>query len=164
MKTDTCFNKTFSLLDGSGSIHGVDFSPTMVKMASKRLGLRDKGKHEADTGKIVLHECSVTEMPFEANVFDSVFHCNCYFYWPDMDAAVKELYRVMKPGAKIVTTMNYEESLRGQRKGLMRYGNIDTARYMDSLKRNGFGNVRMKSLHLGINKPLEAILATKNTL
>lgn len=142
-------------------MHGVDHSERMHNKARKRFGLDTKGKQTDKCDKIYIHLCSVTNMPFEDEKFDRVFHVHCFYYWPDMDAAVIELHRVMKPGALMATTLHNEKLQRGKRKGANRYGDIDNNRYMNSLERNGFENVLKKRLDTSDNEPLDAILATK---
>ena len=149
------------ILDGNGSLHGVDYSEKMFDKARKKLGLDINGKQADKCDKINIHLCSVTNMPFEDEKFDRVFHVNCFYYWADMDAALTELYRVMKPGALMVTTLNNEKLQRGEILGWLRYGDIDNSRYMNCLERNGFENVLKKRLHTTDNVPLDAILATK---
>ena len=134
----------------------------MYRLASNRLKLDDKRKLHVDTGKISLHVCSVTDMPFTDNTFDRVFHVNCHIYWPDMDLAVKELYRVMKPGALMVTTLNRKGLKLVKRLGYVKYGDIDHDIYMDSLKRHGFVNVHMEELDTRGIESLQAIYATKD--
>lgn len=50
------------------------------------------------TGKVTLHHCDVAAMPVADNSVDKVFHCNCYYFWPDQKKAALEIHRVMKPG------------------------------------------------------------------
>lgn len=50
------------------------------------------------TGKVTLHLCDVAAMPVAVSSVDKVFHCNCYYFWPDQKKAALEIHRVMKPG------------------------------------------------------------------
>lgn len=61
-------------------------------MASKRL------KEVVASGKLTLHQCDVAAMPLRDNSVDKVFHCNCYYFWPDLRKGGAEIHRVMKPG------------------------------------------------------------------
>ena len=133
----------------------------MNKLARERLGLDDRRKGESEKGKLKLHLCSVTDIPYDDITFDRAYHVNCYYYWPDMDEAVKELHRVMKPGGLMISTLNIEDLRRGKRRGLIRYGDIDPERYIDSLRKYGFVNVIMENVETDNNGPLQAITATK---
>lgn len=50
------------------------------------------------SGKVTLHLCDVAGMPLADNTVDKVFHCNCYYFWPDLRKATSEIHRVMKQG------------------------------------------------------------------
>lgn len=63
-------------------------------MATKRL------KDLMASGKLTLHHCDVAAMPLGDNSVDKVFHCNCYYFWPDLRKGGAEIHRVMKPGGK----------------------------------------------------------------
>lgn len=65
---------------------------SFLQMASRRL------KDLLANGKLTLHICDVAAMPLEDNTVDKVFHCNCYYFWPDLKKAATEIHRVMKPG------------------------------------------------------------------
>jgi SAM-dependent methyltransferase len=101
---------------------------------------------------------SVTDIPFEASTFDSIFHTNCYFYWPDMDAAAKELHRVIKPEKIMVTCHNHSLVKKIAQHGFLQGSNIDQDRYMSALEKNGFYDVNMKSVSFE-NKAVDAIVA-----
>ncbi|OWF44979.1 hypothetical protein KP79_PYT07790 [Mizuhopecten yessoensis] len=74
-----------------GKVYGVDFSDEMVIAATKRV------KKDIDDGKVELINGDVTDLScFASNTFDRVFHCNCYYFWPDMDTITSELHRVEK--------------------------------------------------------------------
>jgi ubiquinone/menaquinone biosynthesis C-methylase UbiE len=137
---------------GTGTVHGIDISNRSFNMASRNL------KQEIATGKVTLHMASVTDIPFDASTFDSIFHTNCYYFWPDMDAAAKELHRVIKPEKLMVACLNHSRLKDLAEKGFMQCGNIDPDRYMSALEKNGFYDVNMKSVSFE-NKDVDAIVA-----
>ncbi|XP_060593989.1 uncharacterized methyltransferase YdaC-like [Ruditapes philippinarum] len=146
-------NEAFKMVkDGSGIVHGIDISNRSFNTASRNL------KQEITTGKVTLHMASVTDIPFDASTFDSIFHTNCYFFWPDMDAAAKELHRVIKPDKLIVTCHKHSLTKQIAKHGFMQCGNIDPDRYMSALEKNGFYDVNMKSVSFE-NKNVDAIVA-----
>lgn len=49
--------------------------------------------------------CDVCDLPFEDNTFDAVSCRLGFMFFPDMLLAAKEMYRVLKPGGKIATTV-----------------------------------------------------------
>lgn len=63
-----------------------------LQMASEKM------KELVASGKVTLHHCDVAAMPLEDNTVDKVFHCNCYYFWPNLRKGASEIHRVMKPG------------------------------------------------------------------
>lgn len=124
--------------DGSGKVWGLDLSPYMLEVAGNRL------KDAIDSGKVELCLGNVMEIPFEANTFDRVFHCNCFYFWPDFNKSVQEIYRVMKPESLMVTTINQASVEKAVERGVLKYGNPDVPHYMEILSKNGFSNVHLK--------------------
>jgi ubiquinone/menaquinone biosynthesis C-methylase UbiE len=49
--------------------------------------------------------CDVSELPFEDNNFDAISCRFGYMFFPDMDLAAKEMYRVLKPGGRFATSV-----------------------------------------------------------
>ena len=144
----------FNISDGSGEIHGTDISDRMRDVASSRL------KDQIANGRIHIHSYSVDNMGFDDHIFDSVFHCNCYYFWPNMDRAVSELRRVMIPGGLIIATMNTSRLKILREKGMM-IGNIDPDPYMRSLERHGFKDVTLhENFDKDLQRPFQAITAT----
>lgn len=145
-------SKIITILDGTGKLYGVDFSPKMVNMATRRL------QHEIEDNKVFLHLASVTKIPYDNDTFHRIIHTNAYYFWPDMDEAIRELYRVIKPDGTMVCVLNLERLKEITELQLMQCGNVDPDRYMESLKRNGFQDVQMNNLK--DHKTLQAIFAT----
>ncbi|XP_069107489.1 demethylmenaquinone methyltransferase-like isoform X5 [Argopecten irradians] len=146
---------------GEGTIHGVDFSEEMVRIATKRL---EKGISD---GKVKLIHGDVSSMPFlQSNTFNRIFHCNCYYFWPDMSKAMNELHRVMKPGGVMVTAMNYERVKHIQAEGFFaKVGDPTLDRYLSALDSCGFIEVETKKFkHEKTGDNLVAILAKKSEI
>ena len=80
----------------TGKVVGVDFSDISVSVA-KKLNAR-----AIALGRVEIHEASVAELPFEANTFDLVTAIETHFWWPDLAAGLREVFRTLKPGATLV--------------------------------------------------------------
>ncbi|XP_072321591.1 uncharacterized methyltransferase YdaC [Eucyclogobius newberryi] len=136
-----------------GTLLGVDYSELMHNKAKKLL------KEHVASGKVRLHLCDVAAMPLADNTVDRVFHCNCYYFWPDQRKGASELHRVMKPGALMVTTLRLENvSLLASKQALPK----DKWRpevYMSALSDSGFTDVRMEDARAE-NITFQAIYAT----
>ncbi|KAH3695456.1 hypothetical protein DPMN_082916 [Dreissena polymorpha] len=126
----------------------------MLKMAEGSLSQEILAK------KVQLKFCSVKKLPYDPNYFDKIFHVNCYYFWPDLDMAMQELQRVIKPQGKLVTTLNLERLKEVKSKNMMQCGNFDPDRYMKALERNGFTNIKMADIKDKI--AFQSITATAN--
>ncbi|KAK7912797.1 hypothetical protein WMY93_013008 [Mugilogobius chulae] len=120
------------LTDPKGRLIGVDYSEFMHNKAQKLL------KEHISSGKVSLHQCDVAAMPLSDNSVDKVFHCNCYYFWPDLTKGAAELHRVMKPGALMVTTMRLASISYLASKQVMPKDNWRPEAYMAALRDSGF--------------------------
>ncbi|XP_072419254.1 uncharacterized methyltransferase YdaC-like [Chiloscyllium punctatum] len=120
-----------------GKLYGLDYSEYMYRVASRRL------QPDIQTGKVTLFHGSVEHIPLEDNVVDRVFHCNCYYYWPDLQSGCREIYRVMKPGGLMVTTLTLEVLKKVVAAGLLKDTKWPPEPYMAALRDTGFIDVYM---------------------
>jgi ubiquinone/menaquinone biosynthesis C-methylase UbiE len=100
-----CGRGGFSRLLGSrgASVCGADFSASAVSIAKERLR-RDPSAAD----RINYVQADAQNMHFEGNSFDIVVSCETIEHVPDPLAAVREMYRVCKPGGLLyLTTPNY---------------------------------------------------------
>lgn len=49
--------------------------------------------------------CDVCELPFADNTFDAISCRLGFMFFPDMQLAAKEMFRVLKPGGRLVTSV-----------------------------------------------------------
>lgn len=77
-------------------VTGLDFNEEMINVAYKRL------KQSAEGYKYTLIKGDVLELPFEDEVFDCVTIAFGLRNIPDKKKALAEMYRVLKPGGKLV--------------------------------------------------------------
>jgi len=80
----------------TGKVVGIDFSEVSVSVA-KKLNARAIAR-----GRVEIHECSVSELPFAANSFALVTAIETHFWWPDLAAGLREIFGVLKPGGRLV--------------------------------------------------------------
>lgn len=75
-----------------GRAEGVDFSDAMLAHARRRC---------ADLEQVNLQQGSIETLPFEDASFDAVSCTQTLLYVKDMDKALQEIYRVLKPRGRI---------------------------------------------------------------
>ena len=78
-----------------GLVVGVDLSPVMLQQAARR------DAQAMREGRVRLQLGSATALPFEDASFDKALSANSLPFWPDQEAGVKEMRRVLKPGGVI---------------------------------------------------------------
>ncbi len=79
----------------AGFVAGIDLSPTMLQQASKR------NAQAIREGRARLEVGSATALPFEEASFDKALSANSVPFWPDQEAGVREMWRVLRPGGVI---------------------------------------------------------------
>lgn len=126
------------LTQPGGKLYGLDISEYMYNTASERL------QADIQSGKVTLFLGSVEQIPLADNAVDKVYHCNCYYFWPDLRAGSREIHRVMKPGALMVTALHLEYLQKLIAAGLLKGTKWRPEPYMEALREVGFVDVRME--------------------
>jgi ubiquinone/menaquinone biosynthesis C-methylase UbiE len=85
-----------SKLVPAGRVAGVEPSPEMVAQACER------NAEAINSGRVDLRQGAVESLPFDDNSFDAALSINSMQIWPDAAAGLREIRRVMRPGAMIV--------------------------------------------------------------
>ncbi|GAB3591502.1 class I SAM-dependent methyltransferase [Angustibacter peucedani] len=88
---------TAALRDAGAVVTGVDISSAMVELARRRLG-EDADLHVADLD---------APLPFEDDTFDVVVASLVLHYLEDWTTALSELHRVLRPGGRLVLSVNH---------------------------------------------------------
>jgi SAM-dependent methyltransferase len=78
-----------------GKVYGLDYSKESVAVATKlnRLSI--------DAKRVEIVEGSVSQLPFPDRMFDVVTAVETHFWWPDLPAGMRELFRVVKFGGTV---------------------------------------------------------------
>lgn len=79
-----------------GKVYGVDYSKESVAVAKRT------NKQWIDMGRVEVREGSVSQLPFSEDVFDLVTAVETHFWWPDLPADIREVFRVLKPGGALI--------------------------------------------------------------
>jgi len=86
--------QTLTGLAPQGRVCGVDYSAASVA-ASRRTNA-----DAIAAGRVFIALASVAALPFADASFDIVTAVETHYYWPDLDANVREVFRVLKPAGR----------------------------------------------------------------
>ena len=79
-----------------GKVYGIDYSEESV-VGSKRTNAR-----WIDMSRVEVRHGSVSQLPFRDGMFDLVTAVETHFWWPDLPADMREIFRVLKAGGKLI--------------------------------------------------------------
>ncbi len=88
-----------------GTVEGIDFSKAMLNQAK-----RENAGHIA-SGRVLLHECECSSLPFEDGAFDKICSTNTLYFWKKPEDYFSEMYRVLRPGGKVVIGFRDDEQM-----------------------------------------------------
>src|ERR1700758_4653622 len=122
--------------EGFGQVVGLDVSDEMIRHA------RGASK---DFENILYVWGSAQQIPWEENFFDKVLSVESFYYYPDQDRALMDLFRVMAPCGRLFILINlYKDnqySLQWVDKLKVPVHVRSTAEYVELLKKHAFENV-----------------------
>ena len=123
-----------------GKVWGVDFSDQSVAVS------RRTNRKAIRTGQVDIRRGSVSELPFDEAQFDLVTAVETHYFWPDLESDLREVYRVVKPGGKLlmIAAVYKTEKFDERNQQWIQYGNMTylTREEFESLfKQAGFTQV-----------------------
>ena len=127
--------------EGFGQVVGVDVSDEMVRLA------RESSK---DFANILYVWGSAQQIPWEENFFDKVLSVESFYYYPDQDRALMELFRVMAPRGRLFILINlYKDNpyaLQWVDKLKVPVQVRSAAEYVELLKKHAFENIEARRI------------------
>ncbi|MFD3166776.1 class I SAM-dependent methyltransferase [Herpetosiphon sp. NSE202] len=91
--------QALSTIVSTGQIIGVDFSPTMLRAARRRNAAAIRA------GRVRLLGGEANNLPLVGERFDQAFSIHSIYFWPQASAALAEIWRVLRPGGRLVLTI-----------------------------------------------------------
>jgi ubiquinone/menaquinone biosynthesis C-methylase UbiE len=124
-----------------GQVVGLDVSDEMIRLA------QESSKDFANIQYVV---GSAQGIPWQDNFFDKVLSVESFYYYPDQDRALDELFRVTAPGGRVFILINLyrdnEYSLQWVDKLKVPVHVRSAAEYVEMFKNHGFENVESKQI------------------
>jgi SAM-dependent methyltransferase len=99
-----------------GKVYGIDYAEASVAAAERT------NRQFIALGRVEIRQASVSNLPFGDNTFDLVTAVETHFWWPDLGAGMREVFRVLKPGGRMVIIAEF-------------YNGGKHAKYVDRLSR-----------------------------
>jgi ubiquinone/menaquinone biosynthesis C-methylase UbiE len=89
---------TIAKLVAKGKVTGQDLSEGMLETAMEHARAKGIANYETVC-------CDISELPFADNTFDAISCRMGFMFFPDMQKAADEMFRVLKPGGRIATSV-----------------------------------------------------------
>lgn len=83
-------------LASSGRVTGIDYSEAAVAAARKL------NQPLIVAGRVNIGQASVSELPVPNSEFDLVTAVETHFWWPDLAAGMREIFRVLEHGGRVL--------------------------------------------------------------
>jgi len=82
-----------------GHVSGIDYSHTMVQLASKRNSAAMK------SDRVDLKQGEASSLPYDDETFDRVFTVHCIYFWVEPLACLREIRRVLRTNGILAITI-----------------------------------------------------------
>jgi ubiquinone/menaquinone biosynthesis C-methylase UbiE len=79
-----------------GKVYGVDYSEESVATSKKT------NERWIQKGRVEVRHGSVSLLPASDQIFDLVTAVETHFWWPNLPTDMREVFRVLKPGGKLI--------------------------------------------------------------
>jgi SAM-dependent methyltransferase len=80
----------------AGRVHGIEVSTAMLNRAARRF------RSELADGRLALHTASLTDLPLPNSSLDGAITVNTIYFIADLERALSELTRTLKPARRAV--------------------------------------------------------------
>lgn len=116
---------------------GCDFSSLMIDEASRH------NQAWINQKKAAFYFTTADQLPFPDQEFDKCMTVNTIYFWEAPNQELQEIFRVLKPGGKLVLGIRSEESMRQMPFVQYGFNTYSADGIISLLQENGFGHVEM---------------------
>jgi arsenite methyltransferase len=145
--------------EGFGQVVGLDLSDEMIRQARKT---------SRDFENILYVWGSAQQIPWEENFFDKVLSVESFYYYPDQERVLAELFRVMAPRGRMFILINlYKDnpySLQWIERLKVPVHVRSEAEYIALLQQHAFENVEARRIADGTPTPNDYVTQSFHSL
>ena len=138
----------------NGRLFGVEISDAMFKHCQQRI------RNEFND-KVSLHMGSVEDLPFEDEIFDRICSVNTLYFWPDLDAGIKQICRALKSDGRCVLGFGCPKSLAANGYEQRGFSLYTPEQIEQAFTRNGLIAEELNSIQRNKRGPFYAYRAVK---
>ena len=112
-------------------------------------------------------QINAQSIPFPDENFDNILACHMLYHVPDLDSAIDEIYRTLKPNGKFYATTIYEDHLNELYKILTEFNlKVDrfSKNFSDFLMRSGLFKLKSKFESVKIENYSNKVIITEENL
>lgn len=128
-----------------GKVYGIDHSDESVAASRK------ENQARIALGQVEIVLGSVSHLPFPDRMFDLVTAVETHYFWPDLDADVREILRVLKPGGTFILIAEaykggkYDERLKklDEVRAEMRFTLLSITEFRELLSNTGYSDIQI---------------------
>ena len=126
----------------SGHVSGIDYSDLAVKQ-SKR-----KNHRKIKKGIVDIANASVSNIPASDNSYDIVTSFESFYFFPNVDSDIKEIWRVLRPGGKLLICLEiYKDGIHDERNEAfvkqLKLNYYSAQQLKELLCKSGFDNIKI---------------------
>lgn len=117
---------------------GIDFSPTMMNMATK------KNQKFIRQGRVALQFGDFIEYDVTRDSYDILYCINVIYFWNDLSVPFSKIYAALKKGGRFLLTMAHRDFLMGNKfTNVPVFNKYDIDTVTAELKKAGFGSIEI---------------------